>query len=59
MQREKERPRNAIKRVSPVMNGFKRNNGSAKKTKMLMRRKFGELKLGFFSDAGFRNPGFE
>ncbi len=32
-----------------------KNNSNITKSKILMRRSFGSLKLGFFSDSGFRN----
>lgn len=38
---------------------FWRNNRREKKVTMLKRRRFGELKLGFFSDEGFRHTGLE
>ena len=32
-----------------------KNNSNITKSKILMRRSFGSLKIGFFSDTGFRN----
>jgi len=32
-----------------------KNNSNITKSKFLMRRTFGSLKIGFFSDTGFRN----
>ena len=32
-----------------------KNNSNITKSKILMRKRFGDLKLGFFSDYGFRN----
>jgi hypothetical protein len=38
----------------------KRNNSNDRisKSNILVRKRFGDLKLGFFSDSGFRNPDY-
>ena len=48
---------NRLRRVHEINRSVLRiNNSQITKSKILMRRRFGSLKLGFFSDSGFRNP---
>jgi hypothetical protein len=53
-----QRDRNRSIGFSPEMRVLQKN-GHNRKTWILKQRSLGELKLGFFSDAGFRNPGSE
>jgi hypothetical protein len=53
-----QRDRNRSIGFSPEMSILEKN-GHKSKTWILKQRSLGELKLGFFSDAGFRNPGSE
>jgi hypothetical protein len=52
MQKQKEQKRSFRKIKVNGMNSTEKN-GCMKKTKILKKRRFGELKLGFFADAGF------
>jgi hypothetical protein len=59
MQEHKEKKRifRHIKMNNTLL--FWKNNGRERKVNLLKKRRFGELKLGFFSDAGFKNSGLD
>lgn len=54
---ESRKPDNIIRKMRIIKQSFKRinSNGSITKSKILMRKRFSDLKLGYFSDLGYRN----
>ena len=54
---ESQKPDNIIRKIRIIKQSFKRinSNGHITKSKILFHKRQGDLKLGFFSDYGFRN----
>jgi hypothetical protein len=58
MERMRRQKETRAVRASGILNNedfFAATSGRGKKTRIIKRKQFGQLKLGFFFDGGFRN----